>query len=169
MADTSNYNKPFKRRKEQKTDYEQRLKLIKSEHPRAVIRTSNKHTRVQIADYKPEGDKNSAQTTSKELREYGWEHNTGNIPAAYLTGYLAGHRAETKKAILDIGLRKQKRKGRIFAAVKGMQDAGVEVPTNPEAIPTEERITGKHIEQMKDIQVTQDFEKTKEKIESSEK
>jgi large subunit ribosomal protein L18 len=35
---------------------------------------------------------------------------------------------------------------RIFAAVKGMLDAGVNVKADEKAFPKEERLTGKHIE-----------------------
>jgi large subunit ribosomal protein L18 len=165
MAETSNYEVPFKRRKEQKTDYEQRLNLLNSGKPRAVVRLSNNHTRVHISRYKPEGDENSAQTISKELEEYGWEHHTGNLPAAYLTGFLAGHRADIEEAILDIGLRKNSRKGRVFAAVQGLRDAGVEVPAGDAALPEESRIRGEHIQEMTGKDVPGNLEEVKENIE----
>ncbi|MFB6241931.1 MAG: 50S ribosomal protein L18 [Candidatus Nanosalina sp.] len=165
MADTSNYEVPLKRRKEQKTDYEQRLNLLNSDDPRAVVRLSNNHTRVHISRYEREGDENSAQTISKELEDYGWEHHTGNLPAAYLTGFLAGHRADTDKAILDIGLRKNSRKGRVFAAVQGLRDAGVEVPAGEEALPDRSRTRGEHIEEMTGDNVPENLEEVKENIE----
>ena len=165
MAETSNYKVPFRRRREQKTDYQQRLKLVKSGKPRAVIRTSNQHTRAHLAHYKREGDENEAQTLSKELEEYGWEHNTGNLPAAYLTGYLTGMKADSEEAILDIGLREQKTGGRIFAALKGMIDAGLDIPAGEKVFPEEGRIRGEHIEEMKDSNITENFEEVKENIE----
>ena len=165
MADTSNYEVPFKRRKEQKTDYEQRLNLVDSDKPRVVVRLSNNHTRVHISRYNREGDENSAQTISKELEEYGWEHHTGNLPAAYLTGFLAGHRADVEEAILDIGLRKNSRKGRVFAAVQGMRDAGVDVPAGEEALPDQDRMRGEHIKEMKGEDVPSNLEEVKENIE----
>lgn len=165
MTDSSKYRLPFRRRREQKTDYDQRLKLLKSGRPRAVIRTSNKNTRVHIAYYEREGDENKAQTISKELEEYGWEHNTGNLPAAYLTGYLSGKKAETDEAILDLGLRDKKEGGRVYAALKGLIDSGVEVPAGEEIFPAEGRVKGEHIKEMKDIDVPSDVEKVKENIE----
>ena len=165
MAETSNYEVPFKRRKEQKTDYEQRLDLLNSDKPRAVVRLSNNHTRVHISRYNPEGDENSAQTISKELEEYGWEHHTGNLPAAYLTGFLAGHKADTEEAILDIGLRKNSRRGRVFAAVQGMIDAGVEIPAGESAIPEQSRLRGEHIKEMSGKDVPSNLEEVKENIE----
>lgn len=161
----SNYNVKFRRRREQKTDYDQRLELLKSGKPRAVVRTSNQHTRVHLSHYEREGDRNTAQTISKELEEYGWEHNTGNLPAAYLTGYLAGMKSDVEEAILDSGLRSIKSGSRMFAAVQGLRDAGVEVPVGEEMIPEEGRLRGEHIEEMKDEKVSDTFETVKENIE----
>ena len=138
MADSTNYQVPFRRRKEQKTDYDQRLKLLKSGKPRAVVRLSNNHTRVHIAEYKTDGDENQAQTLSSELEEYGWEGHTGNLPAAYLTGFLAGKKAQVDEAILDLGLKEKKRGGKMFAALKGLIDAGVEIPAGEEIFPAKE-------------------------------
>lgn len=165
MADTSNYKVPHKRRKEQKTDYQQRHQLVKSGKPRAVIRTSNKHTKAHISLFNKEGDENTAQTTSKDLEEYGWEHNTGNLPAAYLTGYLTAKRADVDEAILDLGLREKKSGGRVFAALKGMIDAGLEIPAGDDVFPTEERIRGEHIAEMKDSDIVENFEETRDEIE----
>ncbi len=165
MTDSPNHKVPHKRRREQKTDYQQREKLVKSDKPRAVIRTSNKHTKAHISHFNPEGDENTAQTTSKDLEEYSWEHNTGNLPAAYLTGYLTGKRADAEEAILDIGLREKNPGGRVFAALKGMNDAGLKVPAGEEVLPDEQRIRGEHIAEMKDTDIVENFEETKEAIE----
>jgi large subunit ribosomal protein L18 len=165
MADSTNYQVPFRRRKEQKTDYDQRLKLLKSGKPRAVVRLSNNHTRVHIAEYEEEGDNNHAQTLSKELEEYGWEGHTANLPAAYLTGFLAGKKAEVDEAILDLGLKEKKKGGKMFAALKGLIDARIDIPAGEEIFPSEERIRGEHIKEMKGEDVPANFEETKEKIE----
>ncbi len=164
MADTSNYELPFRRRREQKTDYKQRLGLLKSGKPRAVVRSSNNHTRVHLSHYKQEGDENTAQTLSKELEEYGWENHTGNLPAAYLTGFLAGMKAEEDEAVLDLGLREKNKGGRMFAALKGLIDAGVEIPAGDGIFPAEERLRGEHIEEMTGKEVPANFEETKEEI-----
>jgi large subunit ribosomal protein L18 len=164
MAQDINERVPHKRRREQKTDYQQRRKLVKSRKPRAVVRTSNKHTQTHIAHFKPEGDENTAQTTSKELEQYGWEHNTGNLPAAYLTGFLTGIKADEDTAILDLGLREKKDGGRVFAAVQGMNDAGLKIPVGEEALPEEGRMKGEHIKEMKDIDVPSNVEEVKENI-----
>lgn len=164
MAEDSNTKVPHRRRREQKTDYQQRRKLLKSGKPRAVVRTSNKNTRTHLAHFKKEGDENTAYSVSSELENYGWEHATGNIPAAYLTGFLTGIKAEEDEAVLDLGIREKKNGGRIFAAVQGMNDAGLEVPVGDEAVPEEERLRGEHIQEMKGEDVPSNFEEVKENI-----
>ena len=42
---------PFKRKREGKTDYKKRLKLLSSSKPRLVIRKSLKNMTVQIIEY----------------------------------------------------------------------------------------------------------------------
>lgn len=164
MAENTNFKVPHKRRRNQETDYQQRRKLLKSGKPRVVVRTSNKHTKVHLSFYNEEGDENKYFTSTEELEEFGWENHTGNLPAAYLAGYLLGVKAEEKEAILDIGLQEYKQGNRVFAAVKGMKDAGLDVPAGEEAFPSEERMRGQHIKEMKDIDVPSNFEETKETI-----
>jgi len=164
MAEDINERVPHKRRRKQQTDYQQRKKLIQSGKPRAVVRTSNKHAQTHIAHFQTDGDENTAHAVSKELEEYGWEHATGNLPAAYLTGFLTGIRADEDTAILDLGLREKKDGGRVFAAVQGMNDAGLEVPVGEEALPQEGRMKGEHIKEMKDIDVPSSVEEVKENI-----
>lgn len=166
MAYNSNYEVPFRRRREQKTDYKQRLNLVKSGKTRLVVRISNQHTRVQFSDFDTEGDENFGQTVSSELEEYGWEHHSGNLPAAYLTGYLAGKKADTDEAILDIGLKEKNKGGRMFAALKGVIDAGVEIPAGDSIFPAEERLNGEHIKEMRDVDVPKSVENVKEEIDS---
>lgn len=165
MADSSNYEVPFRRRREQKTDYNQRLELLKSDTARAVVRLSNNHTRVHLARYSSEGDVNQAQTLSGELEEHGWDGHTGNLTAAYLTGFLAGKKADAEEAVLDVGLRTVKQGSRLFAAVQGLKDAGVNVPVGEEIIPEEGRLRGEHIEEMHGNDITETFEEVKEDIE----
>ncbi len=165
MAENSNYQVPHKRRRKQQTNYQRRRKLLKSDNPRVVVRTSNKHTKAHLSYYQTEGDENRYFVSTEELEKYGWEHHTGNLPAAYLAGYLLGARADEDRAVLDIGLRQTKKGGRMFAAVKGMNDAGLDVPVGEKALPPEERIRGEHIEEMKDIELVENFEEVKENIE----
>ncbi len=169
MADSPNYDVPKRRRRKQKTDYQNRLELLKSGKPRAVLRLSNNNTRVQLVSYNPEGDQTETAAVSGQLEEYGWDHHTGNVPAAYLTGFLAAMKSDFEEAVLDTGLRSVKQEGRLFAAVKGLIDGGVEVPASEEAFPPEERIRGEHIEEMSEkTGITDDFEKVRENIEGEE-
>jgi len=130
MARGPRYRRPFRRRVEGKTNYQRRLRLIKSRKLRLVIRASNNHVRVQIVESKIGGDKVLISAFSKELTsKFDWTANTGNIPAAYLTGYLAGLRAKKNKieeAILDLG--EFYHRTRVLAAFKGVLDAGIEIP-----------------------------------------
>lgn len=155
---------PFRRRREGKTDYRKRLALLKSGKPRVVVRKSNKNIRVQFAVYEREGDIIKAAATGSDLRKYEWDYSLSSIPAAYLTGLLAGKRALKNgitEGVLDIGLYTPVRGARIFAALKGVVDAGVEVPHSEEILPSEDRLYGKHISE----EVTEKVEKVKSKIE----
>ncbi|MCD6482035.1 MAG: 50S ribosomal protein L18 [Thermoplasmata archaeon] len=155
---------PFRRRREGKTDYRKRLALLKSGKPRVVVRKSNKNIRVQFAVYEREGDIIKAAATGSDLRKYEWDYSLSSTPAAYLTGLLAGKRALKSgitEGVLDIGLYTPVRGARIFAALKGVVDAGVEVPHSEEILPSEDRLYGKHISE----EVAEKVEKVKSKIE----
>jgi len=136
---------PPRRRREGLTDYRKRLKLVKSGLPRLVIRKTNRYIIVQVIKSKMGGDETLITVTSKKLAEYGWRASFKNTPAAYLTGLLAGMLAKKKgveKAIVDIGLHRAVKGSKVFAAVKGFIDAGLEVPAGEEIFPDEDRIKG---------------------------
>lgn len=159
------YRMPFKRRREGKTDYEQRLKLLKSGKPRLVVRKSLKYIVVQISEFDKKGDKILASATSKELKKLGWNFSCDNLPAAYLTGLLVGKKSLDKKisdAVLNSGLYTSVKGSRIYAVVKGAKDAGLNVPVDEEILPADERIKGSHIEKFKNLPA--EFEKIKGKI-----
>src|SRR5512145_3203316 len=106
MATGPRYKVPFRRRREGRTDYRQRARLLRARVPRAVVRISLRNVSIQIVDYDPMGDKVLVTAHSRELAEKGWDKACGNLPAAYLTGYMAGLRAKEKgieSAVLDIG------------------------------------------------------------------
>lgn len=148
MARGPRYRVPFRRRREGKTDYYLRQKLLRSRKPRVVVRKTLKSMIVQVTQAKPEGDFVLASAFSKELRKSGWLGGSGNTPAAYLTGYLAGVRASkkgVKEAVLDIGLNAPSNGSRIFAALKGFVDAGIMVNHDKKILPSEQRIKGEHI------------------------
>ena len=148
MATGPRYKVAFRRRREYRTDYYARKKLLRSGESRAVVRRSNKNVTVQFVDFEMEGDTVRAAATTGDLRKMGWEYSCSSIPAAYLVGFLAGKRAlksGIEYAVLDIGMQNPKHGGVLFAVVKGMADAGLEIPHSKEVLPAEDRIKGKHI------------------------
>jgi large subunit ribosomal protein L18 len=149
MATGPRYRVPFRRRREGKTNYRSRRALVLSRAPRLVVRLSLKHTIVQVIEAEAIGDKVIVSAHSRELaKTYGWLSNGGNIPSAYLTGLLCGYKAMANgvvKAFLDVGLHIPSKGTRIFAALKGVIDAGVEVPHGEDILPDEDRLSGKHI------------------------
>jgi len=155
---------PFQRRREGKTNYQKRLRLLLSNKPRLVVRRSLKYVRAQIIQFDKVGDKTLVAASSEELKKLGWKFACDNLPAAYLTGLLIGKKAlgkGVKEAILDFGLYPSVKGSRIYATVKGAIDVGLEVPCGEEVFPREERIKGLHIKQ-KDL--PEMFEKIKQKI-----
>jgi large subunit ribosomal protein L18 len=147
MARGSTYRVPPRRRREGKTDYQARKALVLSGTPRLVPRSTVKNVVVQIIVAKPQGDEVLASAHSRELKKYGWKAPTGNVPAAYLTGLLCGLKAKAKgvtKAVLDIGLVAPAKGSKVFAALGGVVDAGVDVPHDEKKI-VKERSEGKHI------------------------
>jgi large subunit ribosomal protein L18 len=139
---------PMRRRREVRTDYHQRLRLLKSGKPRLVARTSNRHVRAQLVTTGPQGDETTASAISADLAEFGWEAPTGNLPAAYLTGRLAGRRAlatGVEEAVLDIGLASPTPGNKVFAVQEGAIDAGVEIPHNEAVFADWSRNRGEHV------------------------
>jgi len=128
------------------TNYRKRLKLVKSGLPRLVIRRTNRYIIVQAIQSLAGGDKTLTAAVSKELRKLGWKGGLKNTPAAYLTGLLAGMKMKAlgiKKLVADLGL--FSKASRLYAVIKGVMDAGIEVPVGEEVLPPEERLKGTHI------------------------
>ena len=69
MARGPKYRISFRRRREGKTNYHRRLKLIISRRKRLVIRCSNKHTVVQVVEALIQGDKILSQSHSSQLEK----------------------------------------------------------------------------------------------------
>jgi large subunit ribosomal protein L5e len=93
------YQVKFRRRREGKTDYRARKRLIcqdknKYNCPkyRLVVRFTNKHVIAQIAYATIEGDKIIAAANSSELPRYGLTVGLKNYAAAYCTGLLVARR-----------------------------------------------------------------------------
>ena len=155
MATGPRYTVPMRRRHEARTDYHQRLRLLKSGKPRLVARKSNKNVRAQLVTTGPQGDDTVASAHSQDLEEYGWEAPTGNMPAAYLTGLLAGLRAldaGIEEAVLDIGLNSPTPGSKVFAVQEGAIDAGLDIPHNDDVLAEWPRTRGEHIAEYADQQ-----------------
>ena len=149
MSTGPRYRVPFRRRREGKTDYRVRLRLLTSGLPRAVVRFSDRRVRVAIVRFDALGDRTVASAQSGELGRIAFPATSlSTTPAAYLTAYLAGLRAKAAgadTAVLDAGLRHPTGGGRLAAALKGLLDAGVEIPHGGEGFPTADRLNGTHL------------------------
>lgn len=153
----------MRRRREGKTDYRKRLALLKSGKPRAVVRKTLTKTMVQIIEYGSEGDRVIASVISPQLASHGWKHSFCNTPASYLTGLLAGKKAlgkGIKEAVLDIGLSVAVKGSKDFAVLKGLLDAGMNIPHGEKILPKQEGFSGAFIHEG----LPEDFEKVKESI-----
>jgi large subunit ribosomal protein L18 len=149
MKQGPRYHVKPRRQREGKTDYRNRLQLLKSRKIRIVVRKSLKNTRVQFVDYTSMGDKVLASAISSELvSKYNWKFSPATTAAAYLTGMLAGKRARNhgiEEGVLDIGRHRPANGSKIFAALKGVLDTGILCPHDKEKLPDENRIQGKHL------------------------
>ncbi len=139
--------KTLKRRKsEAKTDYKARFGLLKSGKARLVIRKTNSYMIVQVITSEVAQDKVIATLTSKELLSKGWpaekKGSLKSLPAAYLTGFLIAKQAKSlvKEVILDAGMHRNIHGSRIYAVVKGVVDAGLNIHVDPAVLPKIERI-----------------------------
>ncbi|GCF00579.1 60S ribosomal protein L5 [Zygosaccharomyces mellis] len=95
----SRFQTPFRRRREGKTDYYQRRKLVTqhkakyaSPKHRLVVRFTNKDIICQIVSSQITGDIVLAAAYSHELPRYGITHGLTNWSAAYATGLLVARR-----------------------------------------------------------------------------
>jgi len=168
------YQTKYRRRRECKTDYYARRKMIlqdknKYNTPkyRFVVRFTNRDVITQIAYSKIAGDQIICAAYSHELPRYGMPVGLTNYSAAYATGLLLARRLLTKykladkykgteditqtkyddsndfktprladgpntfRAILDVGLRRTTTGSRIFSALKGAVDGGLNIPHKP--------------------------------------
>jgi large subunit ribosomal protein L5e len=155
----------FRRRREGKTDYRARKRLVaqdknkyNSPRYRFVVRITNKDIITQITYARLEGDSILTAAYSHELPRYGMSVGLTNYASCYATGLLLARRLLTKLklgdkykgnsdingqdynveeiadgprpfcALLDVGLRRTTTGSRVFAALKGITDGGVDVP-----------------------------------------
>ncbi len=165
MAENAVYRVKMRRRREGKTDYRNRLSLLKSGKIRAVIRRTNKRIIIQFVEYSEDGDKIITGVTSDMLKNYGWKYSLKSIPASYLTGYLGGKIAmkkNIKEAVLDIGLYPSVKGSRIYSSLRGIIDAGIEIPHSDDIFPSDKRVIGQHISG----EIEKDFKEVKSKLEA---
>ncbi len=137
------------RRMKSKTNYNKRLKLLKGNCPRLVIRKTNRYIILQIIESKNAQDKVIYSVSTKELIKLGWpKEKQGSLKsstASYLAGLLLGKKAEKLKerVILDSGLIPNTKGSRIYSALKGVADSGIKINYDEKIIPPMERIEGK--------------------------
>jgi len=151
MAKGRNQRLRFKRRRNAETDYHRRSRMLRGGSPRAVVRVSNTQVTCQLVAYEPEGDRILASTTGKTLVDsHKWPADASrkSIPACYLAGFAMAKSAISNghsEAILDIGLAASTSGNRAYAALKGMIEAGLEIPHSEDVLPADERTNGEHI------------------------
>merc|ERR1711990_804143 len=158
----------YKRRREGKTDYYARKRLVTQDKNkfatpkyRFVVRFSNKDIICQVVSSKITGDVCHTAAYASELKRYGLPVGLTNYSAAYCVGLLCARRLLKKyglddkfegtpevtaefedcfvhgndedgpnafKALLDVGLKCTTLGSKIFAAMKGAFDGGLEIP-----------------------------------------
>ncbi|KAJ3678175.1 hypothetical protein LUZ60_001978 [Juncus effusus] len=158
------YQVKFKRRRQGKTDYRARIRLINQDKNkyntpkyRFVVRFTNKDICAQIISASITGDLVLASAYSHELPNFGLEVGLTNYAASYCTGLLLARRVlkklemdaeyegnveatgedfyieptETRRpfrALLDVGLIRTTTGNRVFGALKGALDGGIDIP-----------------------------------------
>lgn len=146
------YSKILRRLREEKTNYRKRGTMLIGKRDFITANISNQNTQVQILTPGMTGDKVISSAHSRYLIEKGWKGSRKSVPAAYLTGYLAGKKAISKgakDAILYTGTKRYTQ--RMAAALKGIIDAGLKVPASEDTFPPEDRINGEHLTVKNDV------------------
>lgn len=171
-AYSKRYQTKFRRRRQGKTDYYARKRLVvndkdkyDSKKYRLVVRFTNKRVLTSIVYSTLKGDMTVCAADSKELMNYGVKRGLSNYAAAYATGLLLARRllkdkkidsqfvgmtaADGKlwnitntdperrpfKAYLDVGLVRTTTGNRVFGAMKGVCDGGLNIPHNERRFP----------------------------------
>ncbi|MBS3149404.1 50S ribosomal protein L18 [Candidatus Woesearchaeota archaeon] len=151
MSTGKKYTVKFRRKLEKKTNYRKRVKYLSANKPRVVIRTHLNNLLLQLIKFDRKQDKIILSTHSTELKKLGWPYHRGNLPSAYLTGYLFGKKLSKNnigEVVIDFGIYSPIKKSRSYAALKGLIDAGVKTNhSNEEIFPEESKLHGSHISQ----------------------
>jgi large subunit ribosomal protein L18 len=146
------YSKILRRLREEKTNYRRRRAMLMGKKDFITVKISNENMLVQIHAPELAGDKVIASAHSRFLLKNGWKGSRKSVSAAYLTGYFAGKKAMgkgVKDAILYSGTDSYTQ--RMAAALKGVIDAGLQIPANSETFPSDERINGQHLKVKNDV------------------
>jgi large subunit ribosomal protein L5e len=162
----------FKRRREGRTDYYARKRLVvqdknKYNTPkyRMIVRFSNKDIVCQVAYARIQGDVVICAAYAHELPRYGVKVGLTNYAAAYCTGLLLARRLLNKfsldtiyegndnidgdeylvesedgkpgafRCYLDTGLARTSTGAKVFGAMKGAVDGGLEIPHSTRRFP----------------------------------
>ncbi|HOI18696.1 MAG TPA: 50S ribosomal protein L18 [Candidatus Woesearchaeota archaeon] len=139
---------PFRRKREGKTSYDRRIKLLKSGQIRLLISYGSRNIRAQAIKFNLKGDEVLADANAKSLNAFGWSFTSSNLPTSYLFGYYFGKLLLEKnlpEVIFDTGMITPKKGGKYYAFAKGVVDSSVSMEVDPAVFPTEDRISGKHI------------------------
>lgn len=157
------YASTFRRIREGKTNYRKREKLLVGKQDFVTVNVSDQNVSAQLIRPDLLGDKVLASVHSNELLSYGWKGSRKNIPSCYLVGLLLGKKCLQKKitrAILYIGKRHFTTK--IAACLKGLSEAGLELPFSDKIVPSDKRIQGNHIaEYAKKLKTNNDLYKSR--------
>jgi large subunit ribosomal protein L18 len=148
MATGPRYSVPYKRKRENKTNYKKRLSAVKSANPRLVVRKTNLRMIAQIVKYEETGDKTLVFASNNSLKDYGYANAPKNLAVSYLLGYLIGKLAQKlkiKEAVLDMGLNINTKGNRIFAVLAGAVKSGLNIAHDEKVFPSADRLIGKHI------------------------
>ncbi|CAB4481234.1 unnamed protein product [Rhizophagus irregularis] len=144
------YQVKYRRRREGKTDYYARKRLVvqaknkyNSPKYRLVVRFTNTDVIVQIIYAKLDGDFVLTAAYSHELKKYGIKIGLTNWAATYATGLLAARRVLTKLGLADKylgitepdGLKRTSTGSKVFAALKGASDGGIFIPHGENRFP----------------------------------
>lgn len=139
---------PFKRKRQGRTYYKKRMRILMSNKPRLVVRKSLRDLQASIVEFNVKGDKVMLTVNSSSLRKLGWKGDSGNLSSAYLVGFLAGKKAlakGVKEAIFDLGFSNSVKGSRLYSALAGAIDSGLKIPFEQEILPPKDRISGEHI------------------------
>ncbi|MFA5485162.1 MAG: 50S ribosomal protein L18 [Candidatus Pacearchaeota archaeon] len=138
-----------RRRRESKTDYKNRLTLLKSNKTRIAVRITNNYLTIQSIESINAQDKVIKTVSSRDLIKYGWDKkfigSLKSISACYLTGLLFASQVDPKKDyIMDFGMNRLVKGNRFYASLKGLIDGKLKIPHGEDIFPSLDRLNGKH-------------------------